>query len=88
LVPKKLDEYRVPLPSGGDEHPVPRHGTIIDDSAAPDGRQYATRFVHQKISRRKVPVVAVAAGDGDVTSSVREAGKPQRQRAYAGHDRQ
>ena len=48
--------------------------------AAPDRRQRAARFVHQKIGRRKVPVVAVAAGDGDVAGALRDAGEAQRQR--------
>ena len=34
----------------------------------PTGRQRAASFVHQKIGRRKVPVMTVNAGDGDVAT--------------------
>ena len=79
-IPKEVDERRMPVAAGGDEPPVPRHTTVVDDRPTPEGRYRAARFVHQKISRRKVPVVAVAAGDGDIESSLGHAGKPQRER--------
>ena len=69
----------MPVPTGGDEHPVPRHGEIISDKPTPDGRYRSASFVHQKISRRKVPVVAVDAGNGDVVSALRNASKSQRE---------
>src|SRR5271156_5513820 len=79
-IPNKIYERRMPVPAGCDEHPVPRHGTIIDHSSARKGRQRTARFVHQKISRCKVPVMAVAAGYGGVDLALRDPGKPQRQR--------
>ncbi len=75
----------MPVPAGRDEHPVPRHGTIIGYTSAPERRQCAARFVHQKISRRKVPIVAVAAGKGDVEGSLRDAGEAERQRSHSRH---
>src|SRR5277367_1324166 len=59
FIPKQFDEYRVPVLAGRDKHPVPWDRTIINDGTAPDRRQRAARFVHQKISRRKVPVMTV-----------------------------
>ena len=77
----------MPVPAGRDERPMPRHGTIIGHSSARNGRQCAARFVHQKISRRKVPVVAVAAGKGGVAGAMRDLGQPERQRAHPRHGR-
>ena len=77
----------MPVAPGGDQHPVPRHGTIIGQRLAAKRRQRAARFVHQKIGRRKVPVVTVAAGDGGVDGALRDPGKPQRQRVNPRHDR-
>ena len=67
---------------------MPRHGTIIDQCAAPDGRQRAASFVHQKVSRRKVPIMAVAAGDGDVEHALRHTRQTQRERGNAWRNRE
>ena len=45
--------------------------------------QRAAGFVHQKVGCRKVPVVAVAADDGDVDLAMGDPRQPQRQRADA-----
>ena len=77
----------MPVPAGRDERPVPRHGTIIGDRPTREGRYRAACFVHQKIGRRKIPVVAVAAGDGDVERALRDAGETQRERWHPRHRR-
>ena len=76
----------MPVAPGGDQHPVPRLGTIISQRLAAKRGERAARFVHQKVSRRKVPVVTVAARNGGVEGALRDPGKPQRQRGNARHD--
>ena len=65
----------MPVPTGRDEHPVSWHGLIIGNISARQGRERAARFVHQKIGRCKVPIMAVAAGKGDVVCALRETGE-------------
>ena len=76
----------MPLPTGCDQHTVPRHGKIVNDKPAPAGRYRSASFVHQKISRGKVPVVAVSAGDGNVASALGHAGEAKREGAHPRHD--
>ena len=85
-IPEKFDKRRMPVPTGREQHPVPWHGTIISNGSAPDRGQRAARFVHQKVGRRKVPVVRVVAGNRDVEVAMRDAGKAQRKRVGSGHD--
>ena len=47
--------------------------------------QRTAGFVHQKVGRRKVPVVAVAACKSDVERALRDACKAQRERADPWH---
>jgi hypothetical protein len=67
-IPEEIDERRMPVAAGGDERPVPRHGTVVDDR--PTLKGVIAPPLHQKISGCKVPVVAVAAGDGRKPTSV------------------
>ena len=64
----------------GDERAVPRVGAIVDQPPPGKVGHDAAGFVHQKVGCRKVPVVAVAAGDGDIEDALRYAGKPQGER--------
>ena len=75
----------MPFRAGRNEHSVPRHRTIINHSSARKGRQCAARFVPQKISRCKVPVVAIAAGKSHVAGGMRDLGEAERQRAHPRH---
>ena len=70
----------MPVSTGCDKHPVPWHRTIVGNRSARQRRKRAARFVHQKIGRRKVPIVAVAAGKSGIAKALRDAYKPQRQR--------
>jgi hypothetical protein len=81
-----LKKSRVPVAPSRDKHPVPRHGAIIRQPLAAKRRERAARFVHQKVGRRKIPVVTAAAGDGGVNGSFGDAGKPQSQRVDPWHD--
>ena len=78
-------QRRMPVPAGGDQHPMPRHGKIISDKPAPDGRYRSTSFVHQKISRCKVPVVAVDTGNSNIVGALGDAGEAKRERVHAWH---
>ena len=64
---------------------VDRIGPVVDQNPAVERGQHAAGFVHQKVGSRKVPVVAVAAGDGGVELACGHAGEPQRQRMNARH---
>ena len=65
---------------------MPRHRLIIGHRAPSEGRKQTASFVHQKISRGKVPVVAVDAGDRNVNRSLRDAGEAKRKRMHPWHD--
>ena len=53
-------------------------------AARPSSGHRAAGFVHQKVGSRKVPVVAVAAGEGGIERAMGDARKPQRQRMNRG----
>ena len=69
----------MPVAPGGDQHTVPRLGTIICQRLAAKRGERAARFVNQKVSRRKVPVMTVAAGKCSLEGSFGDARKAQRQ---------
>ncbi len=79
-------EKREPVTVGGQQNSVPQLRSIIEHRATSDMCQRSASFVHQKIGRRKVPVMAVGSGNRDVNSSLRDAGEPQRKRMDARHD--
>ena len=56
----KFDELAVPRAPSGNERPVRQLGAVVDQRPPRKGGQRAAGFVHQKVRRRKVPIVAVA----------------------------
>ena len=65
------------------QHPV-RHLPAIVEDRIPRERGHPTiRFLHDQIRRRKVPVAAVAAGEGGIETALRDPAQPQRQRTDA-----
>src|SRR6476661_8554683 len=79
FIPKKFSKSRVPVQSGREQYPMPRHRTIIDDATASDRGEHATGFVHQKVGSRKVPVVTVGTSDCDIACAIRDLSQSQRQ---------
>ena len=75
----------MPLASGRDQHAMNRIGLIVGQRLALERGQHAAGFVHQKISSRKVPIVAVAAGDGRIQFALRHARQAQCKRMDARH---
>ena len=70
--------------AGGHQRTMHRIGPIVDQGFPRQRRQRAAGFVHQKVSRRKVPVVAVGSGEGAVDarrSRRAPAATPARERA-------
>ncbi len=66
--------------SGGDQRAVHHVRAIIDKPPPRKVGHHAAGFVHQKVGRRKIPIVAAAGGKGGIELAMRDADKPQRQR--------
>ena len=79
-VPHESKRRAMARPARRDQQRMHRLRAIVGQRLAVDVGQRAAGFVHQKVGCGKVPVVAVAADDGDVDLAMRDAGEPQRQR--------
>ena len=73
-----LDNARVAVTPRRDEHPV-RHIAQIVNEPIPRKRGHITiGFLHDQIGRRKIPVAALATGEGRIQTSLRDPAKPKR----------
>ena len=72
--------------AGGHQRAVNRIGAIVDQRLPRQSRYGATGFVHQKVGRRKVPVMAVGRGKAAVQRAAGDAGNTQRKRRHPWRD--
>ena len=78
-----LNDFSMPVAPRRDQHPVRHLPAIVSDRVPRKRGQPTIGFVHDQICGGKVPVVAVAAGKGDIEPRVRDPAQPQRERSYA-----
>ena len=78
-VAHETNQRGMPFAAGGDQRTMDQFGTIISQHLPRQRGQRAAGFVHQKVRRRKVPVVARTACECYVEFPVRDTSEPQRQ---------
>ena len=63
--------------TGGNQRAMHDMRVIIAQRLAGKIGHHAAGFVHQKVGRRKVPVMAAGRGEGGIERAMRDAGQPQ-----------
>ena len=82
----------MPATARGDQGFMRRVGSIVGEYSSPDIGQRTACFVHQKVGRRKVPIVARPPRERNIERALGDARQPQRERMNfrhrldAGHD--
>src|SRR5215475_5337882 len=79
-IANNAEQDRVTGASGGDQSAMNRMGPIVSQQLPRQSRHHPAGFVHQKISRRKVPVVTVGGGESAVERPHCDTRKAERQR--------
>jgi len=69
---------------GGNQRAMHDMRAVIAKPLAGKIGEHAAGFVHQKIGRRKVPVMAAGRGERGIEFSLRDAREPQRERMHLG----
>jgi hypothetical protein len=75
----QIDQRIVPGGTRGDQGAMRRMRSIIGEGPPGKVGHHAAGFVHQKVGRRKVPVVAAMRREGRAERAVGDARQPQRQ---------
>jgi hypothetical protein len=74
----KIDQGGVAGRPGGNQRTVRRVRAVIDKPPPRKLRHHAAGFVHQKVGRRKIPIVAAGRRKGGIERAMPDAGEPQR----------
>src|SRR3954464_3997290 len=71
-----LNDFSMPVAPRSHQHPMRHLPAIIDNRVPRERSHISIRFVDDQIGGGKVPVVAVAAGEGDVELAVGDPAQP------------
>ena len=79
MLPETRDNARMTIASRRHQHPVCYLPAIIDNPLAGQRGHLTIRFLHDQMSRRKIPIATISAGEGRVEITLRDPAEPERQ---------